>query len=554
MIRRVTIKRFKRFQETTIDFPEHVILAGPNNSGKTTVLQAIATWNLALSEWRTLNDFQRHGGSYTRKPITRSTFSSVPLRNFDLLWKDRQYRGILEVEIQSMVGWTVVMEFIADSTEQIYVRPKSTIEPEDLREINLDIAYVPPMSGLSTDEPVFQKPYLEQRLGMAKPGEVLRNLIVQAHASETAWPKLINSIKNLFGYILKPPSSAGAYIVAEYAMSSADGAPSYDIASAGSGFQQVLMLLTFLNTRPASVLLLDEPDAHLHVILQDAIFGELRSVAAEQKSQLIIATHSEQIINEAEPNTVCAMLDVPRFLSSSHEQKKLIKSLGCLTNMDVMMAATAPGILYLEDYTDLEILRAWALTLGHPAYETLTRDLFWHRVVVQHREGASGIQSKEHYDALRLVREDIPGLEIVDGDAHPGKGSTEITGIGLQRLRWTRYEIESYLIHPTAISRFIEVQVGPAAAVQANHEMLEYMEKTFTKEFVEDPLGNHPLVEAYLEKRKARTEVIPPILTAGGLPAFPYQRYHEIAAVMHPDEIHPEVVEKLNLIQQAFRL
>ena len=36
------------------------------------------------------------------------------------------------------------------------------------------------------------------------------------------------------------------------------------------------MLLTMLNTRPGAVLLLDEPDAHLHVILQDAIYGELR--------------------------------------------------------------------------------------------------------------------------------------------------------------------------------------------------------------------------------------------------------------------------------------
>ena len=40
------------------------------------------------------------------------------------------------------------------------------------------------------------------------------------------------------------------------------------------------MLLTMLNTRPGSVLLLDEPDAHLHLILQDAIYGELRSAAA----------------------------------------------------------------------------------------------------------------------------------------------------------------------------------------------------------------------------------------------------------------------------------
>jgi hypothetical protein len=43
-------------------------------------------------------------------------------------------------------------------------------------------------------------------------------------------------------------------------------------------------------------------------------------------------------------------------------------------------------------------------------------------------------------------------------------------------------------------------------------------------------------------------------LTAAGLPGFSYARYHEIAALMRPEEIHPEVVEKLNAIQRAFNL
>jgi len=38
------------------------------------------------------------------------------------------------------------------------------------------------------------------------------------------------------------------------------------------------------------------------------------------------------------------------------------------------------------------------------------------------------------------------------------------------------------------------------------------------------------------------------------LPGFPYTRYHEIAAVMKPEEIHPEVREKLDKIMEAFRL
>src|SRR6185369_17704232 len=124
MISRIVIRRFKKFAEVTFDLPGHIVIAGPNNSGKTTALQAVAAWSLALDRWKRLNDFQRHGGSYTRAPITRQAFAAVPLRAFDLLWNERDYKGALEVEITSVKGWKVTMEFISDSTEQIYVRPK----------------------------------------------------------------------------------------------------------------------------------------------------------------------------------------------------------------------------------------------------------------------------------------------------------------------------------------------------------------------------------------------------------------------------------------------
>jgi predicted ATP-binding protein involved in virulence len=52
MIRRVSIRYFKRFEDITFDLSDHVILAGPNNSGKTTLLQAIVVWNLALQRWK----------------------------------------------------------------------------------------------------------------------------------------------------------------------------------------------------------------------------------------------------------------------------------------------------------------------------------------------------------------------------------------------------------------------------------------------------------------------------------------------------------------------
>jgi hypothetical protein len=401
------------------------------------------------------------------------------------------------------------------------------------------------MTGLSIEEPVYTKPKLEQLLGQGKPGEMLRNVLVGAHEAGESWQRVQDSIRRLFGYELMPPDATGANIVAEYRM--APGGPRFDVASAGSGFQQVLMLLAMLNTRPGSVLLLDEPDAHLHVILQDAIYGELRAAAARTGSQLIVATHSEVIIDSVDARELCVLLDQPRMLADNEERRTLIDSLRVLSNDDIMLALQAPGVLYLEGHTDLEILRAFARVLNHPAEPLLTTRLFWKPTVADTQPGKPGIKAREHYDALRLVR-DLPGLELVDGDSHAGIQSTPITGIGFQRRRWRRYEIESYLVHPAALARFVANLVGHAAAGPHVDDLNKYLRDNLPPAVMERPLEDH----AFLNNTKARTEILPQALSAAGLPGLPYTRYHEIAAGMAIDEVHPEVRETLDAIVRAF--
>ena len=547
MIRKVVIKGFKRFTEVTFELPGQLVIAGPNNTGKTTLLQAIAACELAFRTWKQLNNFQRHGGGYQYAPIARQAFSAVPLRQFDLLWNERKTDRPIEISLEFDRGAPLVMELWHDTTEQIKVHPKATVEPKAAREMTLSTVFIPPMTGLAREEPLYARDEtIDSLLAQARPGEVLRNLLVKAHQS-TAWSRLQDAIKRLFNYELIPPV-VGANIISEYKR--VDGSTRYDIASAGSGFQQVLMLLTFLHTRPGSILLLDEPDAHLHVILQDAIYGELRSVAADTSSQLIIATHSEVIIESVDPRELCLMYGTPRMLSDTNERALLIQSLGTLTHTDIMVAESAPGVLYVDDYTDMDILRAWARVLDHAALELLTTKLLWKARVIQQREGAKGIQAKDHFDALQLVRPGLPGLQLLDGDAHPGQQQTPITGQGLQRLRWIRYEIESYLFHPDSLARFVTKQVGEAAAASYVADMLKYLQENYPPAVVKQPLGNHE----FLNTIKARTRLIPPILEAAGLAGISYTRYHEIAALMTPAEIHPEVKEKLDAIQKAFGL
>ena len=555
MIHTVRIRGFKRLgRNVELRLPGHVVLAGPNDTGKTTVLQAIASWSLALRRWRELNDFNRRQG-YTYAPIARQAFTAVPLRSFDLLWTDRLYyrNNPIEIELRHSEGWSVTMELIADSTEQISVRPKVDTPSDRLRELELRVAFVPPMTGIGIDEPVFQTPKIEQLLGLGRPGEVLRNLLAEASRDESVWEALQASIKKLFGYELLPPDTSGAHIRAEYRVADAEGVarPSLDIASAGSGFQQVLMLLAFLNTRPGAVLLLDEPDAHLHVILQDAIHHELRTVAARQRSQLVVATHSEVLINAVEPRELYVMLNEPRAVADSAERNRLISSLRVLSNVDMMQALEVRGVLYVENFTDIDILRAWAARLGHRAETLLTTEVMWKPVVFQTRERGvdnPGVRARDHFEALQLARGCPPGLELVDGDAHPGIQDSAITGAGLQRLRWRRYEVESYLLHPDSLVRFVESMVGPGAAAPHVEDMLDYWHGEFPPAVVREPLGDHE----FLNSTKARTRLLPPLLEAAGLYDLPYTRYHEIAQEMRPEEIHPEVVEKLDAICRAF--
>src|SRR5262249_9747788 len=102
---------------------------------------------------------------------------------------------------------------------------------------------------------------------------------------------------------------------------------------------------------------------------------------------------------------------------------------------------------------------------------------------------------------------------------------------------------------PTSLGRFVSAIVGEGAAAAHVEDLQQHMDATHPPGFIANPLGDFP----FLNRSKARTELLPPALDAAGLQGFPYTRYHEIAAQMLTGEIDPEVIEKLDAIVKAFR-
>ena len=279
---------------------------------------------------------------------------------------------------------------------------------------------------------------------------MLRNLLVAVNKdgkNGEKWNKLLEVVRSFFGYELLPPSS-GDTILARYRHSEADQL--YELNSAASGFLQVLTVYAIMLHKEVSVVLIDEPDAHLHILLQEKIYRDLRDYARENGTQLIVATHSEQIINIADEEAL-------RILTSTGELRKAnkqeIKKTLRLENTEIALAITEPGILYVEGKTDIDILREWARVLGHPLLAFLEKP-FWRATAEEENKNRFALR---HFDAMRSVVPDFLGLELRDGDQRAGPKSLPE---GMTRLHWERYEIEGYLIHPEAIMRFVEKEKG----------------------------------------------------------------------------------------------
>ena len=255
---------------------------------------------------------------------------------------------------------------------------------------------------------------------------------------------------------MQPSYGAGQpYITCQYRESSGEFSISpkspryrpFDLASVGSGTLQVLLLLGFLYARPGTVMLLDEPDAHQHIILQRDVYALLRKIARERDGQVIMATHSPTILDATEPERVLSFAgDSPRPLRTDTERDRTIEALRQLNTTDLLLGQDVGAVLYVENQTDERILRAWAGVLDHPLQE------FFSHAYVHWLGGRRLEDAKEHHFALHGAFPGIPAACLLDGDNREAP-ELETTRLGMEVLRWKRYEIENYLFHPDPIGR-----------------------------------------------------------------------------------------------------
>ncbi len=94
-----------------------------------------------------------------------------------------------------------------------------------------------------------------------------------------------------------------------------DTGQTHPIHLLSSGEKQVLLMIAYIarELRPGGIVLIDEPDLHLHVSLSTAFVSYLKRMVTEQEGQLIIASHAPELwdrFTDAEKVRLGAALEV----------------------------------------------------------------------------------------------------------------------------------------------------------------------------------------------------------------------------------------------------
>ncbi len=569
MLTKLTIRNFKRFEEVEIELGNPVVLIGPNNSGKTSAMQALALWDIGLRRWRE----KRSGGSAPEKrpgvTVNRRDLVAIPVPNANLLWRELHTRHVrlvdgrqrtdnicIDVLVEGTTGgeaWRCGLEFDYANQESFYCRPlrlgtdgpvKRMPIPEQAMVV--DVAYLPPMSGLASAETRLDPGTVNVRIGEGRTGEVLRNLCFRIHEQDTAsWDRMAERIERLFGVELDPP----VYVEerGEISMRYRERRIWLDLSSSGRGLQQTLLILAYMYMHPGAVLLLDEPDAHLEILRQREVYSLIREVAAKSHSQIVVASHSEVLLGEAAgTDTVIAFVGRPHRIDDGGSQ--VAKALTRIGFNQYLQAELTGWVLYLEGSTDLAILKAFANRLGHEgAMKALDRPF------VQY-VGDRLSTAERHFHGLREASPRLRGVALLDD--LPEKAPTDD---GLERLAWSKREIENYLCSRSALGAYAadcarQEASGPLFEESEADRHVDAMRESVVE--VEKALGHLDRPDPWSAETKASVDFLGPLFETyaaklGQPNLMAKTNFHRLAEFVPREEIDPEVLEKLDAIARV---
>lgn len=389
-IEKIKLENFKAFKCIEFNCNETFnVIVGENNIGKSTLFEALNLWKFAYNTLIQESNRKKFYKASTNYYIPFSSLSQVRLVNdSDLFYdpkkkieitltiKDGEHSFSLKIKFEKPgIKNSYLRLFNHDDYEQFDNFAKH-IESKTCSLKNAVFIYqTRPISTIYRNEPFYNNAQIEKKISIGKSHDVLRNKILKTEDSQAKVAQKFSRLEERLERVLNNKYSIRSKnksksdeeyvrITVEFSTGSVSR-KELEISMMGSGFLQVMEIFSTIEyiekqSDGICLILIDEPDAHIHSDLQSRLIDELKN---HSDSQIFIITHNDRLISKIDGGELF-------YLNSTVKDLGLLKPLeiedfqkvkeGLASVLSELEKSDGVPLILTEGKTDQKILTvAW---------------------------------------------------------------------------------------------------------------------------------------------------------------------------------------------------
>ncbi len=457
MIKELQLINFRCYRKHSIPFKQNTIIVGENNAGKSTIIEALRIVSIIVSKYKHINYNKPPDWldlAIGRKGVTPS------LKEYDFHFESVSYRynkRPAQIKASFTTGESIEVYIGGEGKIFAVIRDKNNNAIKTRSEASATnlpaVLILPEISPLLLEEKMLIKDYVKQNLFSRLSSRHFRNQLL-------IYPEQYNKFRELVetswkGCQIQSIDTDGSPDEEKISLLVRDTDFSAEVGWMGHGLQMWLQIMWFLSfTEKDNIVIIDEPDIYMHADLQRKI---IRLLLGEQYQQLVVATHSIEIISEVEPENILVVdktKPMSKFTNTIPAVQRIIDNIGGVHNIQLMRFWKCKKCILVEG-KDLKILRHFHNNLfpkSEIPIETIPNMSIGGWSGWNYAIGSSMFlknNSDETIYTYCILDRDYYTKDVIE------KRLKEAETRNVKLHIWARKEIENYLIAPKAISRII---------------------------------------------------------------------------------------------------
>ena len=362
IFKRIHFKNFKAFEKYTVWLGQMNILVGPNNCGKSTIVNAFRTLSVAMRRARSkkADILTGHENNKVGYELQLNTIP-ISLENVHTNYNEEP----TSINFYIKGNKKLVLFFPSEGGCHLIAENDGSLitKPKDFKKyFPFIITNVPVLGPLEHEEELKDISTVERGLMTHRASRHFRSFWYYFSENFEHFSDLVSATWP--GMEISKPEIVDILSM-KLAMFCTENRMTRELYWAGFGFQIWCQILTHISrSNKSNLIVIDEPEIYLHPDIQRQLLNILR----DANPNVIIATHSTEIIGEADPSeiiTVDKNINKSQRLKDIKQVQMAMDTIGSIQNITLTQLARSRKILFIEGKNDFLIIRKFANILGY---------------------------------------------------------------------------------------------------------------------------------------------------------------------------------------------